>query len=97
MTVPFPGLKVFIESDGQTLEFLDKNGNIQTIKNKTVAISNYEYEKRKNDEKRKILLLKPEYIGVFVSDTKNIMRYSESSQYVDNRTKKVHNPRTIGQ
>ena len=97
MTTPFPGLKVFIDSDGQTLEFLDKNGIIQTVKNKSVAITNYEYEKRKNDEKRRILLLKPEYIGVFVSDTRNIMRYSESSQYVDNRTKKVYNPRTIGQ
>jgi hypothetical protein len=96
MTKPFPGLKIFIESDGQTLEFLDKDGNIQTIKNKTVAITNYEYETRKNDEKRKILLLKPEYIGVFVSDTRNIMTYSESSQYVDNKTKKVYNPRTIG-
>lgn len=96
MSAPYPGLKVFIESDGQTLEFLDKNGEIQTIKNKTIAITNYEYEKRKNDEKRRILLIKPDYIGVFVSDTKNIMRYTESSQYVDNKTKKVYNPRTIG-
>lgn len=97
MTTPFPGLKVFIESDGQTLEFLDKNGNILTVKNKTVAITNYEYENRKNNEKRRILLLKPEYIGVFVSDTRNIMKYTESSQYVDNTTKKVYNPRIVGQ
>lgn len=96
MSTPFPGLKVYIESDGQTLEYLDKDGEIQTIKNRSVPVTNYEYEVKLNDEKRQILLLKPNYVGVVVSDIKNIMTYSESSQYVDKKTKRVYNPRRVG-
>lgn len=95
MNSPFPGLKVYIESDGQVLEYLDKDGNSQIVKNQSVAVTNYEYEVRLNDKKRQILLIKPEYIGVLVSDIKNIMTYSKSSQYIDQKTKRVYNPRKI--
>lgn len=95
MSTPFPGLKVYIESDGQTLEYLNKDGQIKTVRNNSIPITNYEYEVKLNDDKRKILLLKPEYIGVVVSDIRNIMSYSESSQYVDRKTKRVYNPRKI--
>lgn len=95
MTTPFPGLKVYIDSDGQTLEYLDRSGIIQTVKNQSVPVTNYEYEVRLNDQKRQILLLKPEYVGVLVSDIKNMMTYSESSQYVNQKTKRVYNPRKV--
>jgi hypothetical protein len=95
MSTPFPGLKIYIESDGQTLEYLNRNGIIETIKNQSIPVTNYDYEVKLNDEKRQIVLLKPEYISVVVSDIKNIMTYSESSQYVDKKTKRVYNPRKI--
>lgn len=96
MSTPFPGLKVYIESDGQILNYLNKDGSINTVRNNSIAITNYDYELKLNDDKRKILLIKPEYIGVVMDDIRNIMNYSESSQYVDKKTKRVYNPRIIG-
>ncbi len=95
MSTPFPGLKVYIDSDGQTLEYLNKSGIIKTVKNQSVPVTNYEYEIRLNEQKRQILLVKPEYVGVLVSDIKNMMTYSESSQYVNPKTKRVYNPRKV--
>jgi hypothetical protein len=95
MSTPFPGLKVYIDSDGQTLEYLNKSGIIKTVKNQSVPVTNYEYEIRLNEQKRQILLIKPEYVGVLVSDIKNMMTYSESSQYVNPKTKRVYNPRKV--
>jgi hypothetical protein len=93
MAFPIAGVKVFIESDAQLLEYLDSNGNIVNVINEAIAISNYDYEIKLNEEKRKLLLLRPEYVSVFVSDTRNMMRYDKSSQFVDRNTKRAFNPR----
>jgi len=58
-----------------------------------VQVTNYEYEVRKNEEKRSIYVLKPEYVGVFVADIKRIMTYDESSQYVDSKLIRTTNSR----
>lgn len=93
MAYPIPGVKIFIESDAQLLEYLDSNGNIVNVVNEAVAISNYDYEVKLNEEKRKILVLRPEFVSVFVSETRNIMKYDKSSQFVDRNTKQAFNPR----
>jgi|688.fasta_scaffold03301_23 hypothetical protein len=93
MAYPIPGVKVFIESDAQLLEYLDSNGNIVNVVNEAVAVSNYDYEIKLNEEKRKLLLLRPEYVSVFVSDTRNMMKYDRSSQFEDRNTKRAFNPR----
>jgi len=59
--------------------------------NPVVGISNYEYEVRKNDKKRSIYLLKPQYLQQFLNDMRNIMIYDRSSQYVDEKTIKTEN------
>ena len=57
-------------------------------------VSNYEYESRKNDEKRRIKILKREFIPVIVTDLRNIMRYDKSSsQYVSKKVITTYNPR----
>lgn len=93
MAHPIPGVKVFIESDAQLLEYLDSNGNIVSVVNEAVAISNYDYELKMNEEKRKILILRPEYVSVFVTETRNLMKYDKSSQFIDRNTKQAFNPR----
>jgi hypothetical protein len=50
--------------------------------NPVTGITNYEYETRKNDEKRSIDLLKPAYLQQFLNDMRREMLYSESSEYV---------------
>jgi len=59
-----------------------------------IPVTNYEYEIRKNEEKRSIYILRPEYVGVFVSDIKRIMTYTDSSQYVSPKLIRSSNTRT---
>ena len=91
---PRPGMKVFIESDAQILEFLDTNNTVQTIKNVNTPVSNYDYEVKENEKKRSIQILNPEYVSLIDSDMRNMMKYSRSSQYVNGRVKRAYNPRT---
>ena len=39
-----------------------------------VAITNYDYEVRLNDEKSEIVILKPEYISEFIGQFKSLIR-----------------------
>ena len=47
-----------------------------------------DYEIAKNDKKREINLIRPEYIKVVLEDMREIMTYEDSSQYIDKLTKK---------
>ena len=92
---PIPGITIKVKTETQRITFLDSNSNIfysQQIK----PVTNYEYEVLEEEKKRKILILKPEYLSVFVSDMKNIMKYDESSQYVNQNTKRGYNPKITG-
>jgi len=93
MKFPYPGMKIFIDSDSQILEYLDTNGSIQTVKNVVTPVTNYDYEVNENEKKRTILVMRPEYIGAVTYDLRNMMKYSRSSQYVDSTTKRTYNPR----
>ena len=64
--------------------------------NPVSAITNYQYEVKLNDEKRRIKVLKPDYIPLFLTDHKNIMRYEKSSDYISRRVKSTYNPRIGG-
>lgn len=59
--------------------------------NPVTAITNYEYEVRKNEDKRSIYLLKPEYLQIYLNDMRRIMYYEKSSQYVDKRLIRTEN------
>lgn len=61
--------------------------------NPVIAVSNYEYEVNKNNEKRGIYVLKPRYLQQFLLDSRREMNYDRSSQYVDSRTIKTENVR----
>ena len=75
--------------DSATSTILNTNGNLISK-----PITNYEYENNLNEEKRTILLLKPEYLSLIVSDLKNIMKYDpESSTYIEDNLKSTFNPK----
>jgi hypothetical protein len=61
--------------------------------NPVVGISNYEYETIKNEEKRSIYLLRPEYLQQYLNDMKKIMYYEKSSQYVNKKLIRTENTR----
>lgn len=71
----------------------DPDEATQTI-NPVIGISNLEYETNKNDDKRQIFILRPEYLSQFLEDTKQEMFYRRSSQYVSSTVKKGDNIRT---
>ena len=60
------------------------------------SITNYDYETKQNEEKRRIKILKPEYLPLFLTNHKSIMSYSRSSDYVSRKVKSTYNPRTRG-
>ena len=60
--------------------------------NMTQAVTNYQYEMDKEDEKRNIFLLKPDYLNVIFNDMDNIMPYKKgAAQYVSDTLKKGEN------
>lgn len=64
-----------------------------TSSNTVIGVSNYEYEVRKNDKKRLIYVLRREYLQQFLTDMRNEMVYSESSQYVNDKLIRTQNTR----
>ncbi len=66
------------------------NGSVVTVPGNSVSysISNYEYEVRLNNEKRKIFILKPEFVQEFIDQYESGIQYAESSAYIDSKTKK---------
>ena len=59
-------------------------------------VSNYDYEVEQNEAKRKIKILKPAYVNVFISDMRKMMKYETSSQYINRTTKAAYNPNISG-
>lgn len=61
------------------------------IPDPVIGISNYEYEVRKNNDKRSIYVLKPRYLQQVINDTRKAMIYDKSSQYIDDKLIKTEN------
>ena len=67
--------------------------NNTTTLNPVTGISNYEYEVRKNDDKRLIYILKEEYLQLYLNDMRRIMQYEKSSQYINRKLAATENTR----
>lgn len=95
MNLPLPGLTVSISNETE-ISYTNTNGTKVDVRDKQIEVSNYQYEVELNDGNRQILLLRPEYLGVFIGDMKNIMSYAPSSETIDNKTKRVYNSKITG-
>ena len=75
-------------------DFKIPNPSIPTADlNPVVSVSNYVYEVRENDKKRQIFVLKPEYLGMFLEDMRNEMKYGRSSEYISSNVAATRNTR----
>ena len=76
-------------------EYYDDNAyHTIPVANMTKAVTNYQYEIKKEDDKRNIFLLKPEYLNVIFNDLDDIMPYKKgAAQYVSDTLKKGENIR----
>ena len=79
-----------------SFSYTSLNGNFESVINAAGPVSNLRYETLRNDAKRIIRILKPEFLGGFISDMRAIMKYETSSQYVNRTTKAAYNPREFG-
>tara|TARA_B100000035_G_scaffold312172_1_gene323096 strand:+ start:6897 stop:7562 length:666 start_codon:yes stop_codon:yes gene_type:complete len=59
------------------------------------SVSNLDYEIALNDKKRTIFVLRKEYLQTVIDDLREIMTYTDSSQFIDKRTKKGVNLRIL--
>ena len=77
--------------------YTDLYGDLQTVSGSDVvtSVSYFDYEQTKNDAKRSIFILRPEYLQTVIDDMRDIMTYTDSSQYIDKRTKKGANVRIL--
>jgi len=77
--------------------YTDVYGDLQTVSGSDVvtSVSYFDYEQTKNDAKRSIFILRPQYLQTVIDDMRDIMTYTDSSQYIDKRTKKGANVRIL--
>ena len=70
--------------------------NSIVVVNPVSPITNYQYEVKLNDQKRKIKILKPTLLNTFLNDHREIMSYDQSSDFISRKVKGTYNPRIFG-
>ena len=70
--------------------------NSIVVVNPVSPITNYQYEVKLNDQKRKIKILKPTLLNTFLNDHREIMSYDQSSDFISRKVKGTYNPRISG-
>lgn len=84
------GVKVEESFYNSVYKYYD-NGQVISVAGNTISlpVTNYEYERNLNDLKRKIYILRPEYVQDFIEQYESGMEYSRSSSYINRTTKKA--------
>jgi len=59
------------------------------------AVTNLEYEYKKNEEKREIDVLKNGYIQTFINDLRDILKYDKNSNYITSNLVSTENTETV--
>ena len=74
-------------------EYYDDNSyHTIPVANMIQTVTNYQYEIQKENDKRNIYLLKPDYLNVLFNDLDDIMPYKKgAAQYVSDTLKKGEN------
>tara|TARA_B100001989_G_C24494757_1_gene441570 strand:+ start:16 stop:675 length:660 start_codon:yes stop_codon:yes gene_type:complete len=75
-----------------TYKYGNFDGTVESV-NSVSSVSYLQYEIEKNDAKRAINVLRKKYIGVIIDDMRDIMSYTDSSQYINRKLKKGDNVR----
>lgn len=57
------------------------------------GVTNFEYETEINDEKKTIYVLRPEYLGQFLSDMRDLATYGFNSEFINSNTIRTENTR----
>lgn len=85
------GLSVDSSYVNTTHKFYDRGTKITLIKNGsdiTTPVTNYDYERKLNEGKREIYILRPEFMDRFLSEFEEKIEYKKSNSFIDRKTKK---------
>jgi hypothetical protein len=80
-------------------KIVDSNFTIRNPDDKTatlnpvVGITNFEYETRRNNDKRGIYILRPSYLKQFIVDTRRELTYDQSSEFINTSLIRTENTR----
>ncbi len=64
------------------LQLDDKNQYTVTTDNIARPVTNFEYEIEENEKHRQIDVLRSSYVQTFISDLRDVTRYSKNSRYI---------------
>ena len=78
-----------------TFTYTKDDNTSETIK-PAQSVSNFNYEQRLNEDKRKIRILKPTLLSAFITDFRNIMSHDKSSSFISKSLISSYNPRETG-
>jgi hypothetical protein len=85
----FPAGKIVDEDFA--VSYFDENLNNVITKNPGIPVTNYEYEVRENNKKSLIYVLRNEYLQQFLNDSREIMLYTKSSEFINDRLIRTEN------
>ena len=84
-----------IVDENFTFTYTKDSNTSETIK-PAQSVSNFNYEQRLNEDKRKIRILKPNLLSAFITDFRNIMSHDRSSSFINKSLISSYNPRETG-
>ena len=82
-------------SEAGNTQLDDKNEYTVSTDNIARAVSNFEYEISENEKKREINVLRSGYLGIFVNDLRDVVKYDKSSGYITNNLAKTENTNVV--
>ena len=84
-----------LNSDAGNTQLDDKDEFTVLTDNIAFPITNFQYEINENENKREIDVLKPSYVGTFVNDLRDVVRYSKSSSYINSTLAATENTNVV--
>ena len=76
---------------GESFRFTNPEGNTLSATLSRRAVSNYEYEADKNEEKRQLYILKPSFVDAFTEIFEKEMKFTPSTEFVTEKLKISNN------
>ena len=87
--------KYTLISDAGNTQLDDKDEFSVLTDNIAFPVTNFQFEITKNEKKREIDVLKPSYVGSFVNDLRDVVRYSKSSSYINSTLAATENTNVV--
>ena len=71
----------------ENFQFITPDNITLSLNQSRTPITNADYERRENDKKKEILILKPEFIQEFVSIVEEQLKFTPSTEYINSNLK----------